>query len=97
MAKRWPYRQASYARARGRNGWFVPRTLECEFSEHEDGTPLVTLRIYSRRVTGAAPIELTLTLVEWELQALSIQLSANEHRRKRRGRNDPPDDPVENP
>ncbi len=84
MAQRLPYREPSYARARGRNGWFVPRVLECEFSQDEDGTPLVTIRIYSRRATGAAPIELTMSISDWEVHALAIQLGANEERRRRR-------------
>lgn len=86
MAQRIPVRQAVYARAKGRNGWFVPRIMEFDFSQHADGTLLLTLRIYSRRASGAAPLELTLPVSEWERQALTIQLSANEERRKRRTR-----------
>jgi len=86
MAQRIPYRQTMYARAKGRNGWFVPRLLEYEFSQHEDGTLLVTLRVYSRRASGSAPLELTLSIGEWERQALTVQLAANEERRKRRTR-----------
>jgi hypothetical protein len=94
MAKRWPYRQPQYASARGRNGRFVPRLLECEFSEAEDGTPLITLRIYSRRETMRAPIELTIAVVDWEIQALAIQLAVNERRRQlASGRHDFANDP----
>ena len=46
MVYRLPCRHVQYARAKGRNGWFVPRTVEFEFFEHDDGTPLVTLIIY---------------------------------------------------
>ena len=83
MKYRLPYDQQLYARARGRNGWFVPRAMEFEFSEDRDGTPLVTLRVFSRREADAAPVELTLAVSEWESQALAIQLRANEERRRR--------------
>lgn len=84
MAQRVSYRQPAYARARGRNGNFVPRVLEYEFSRHADGTPLITIRVYSRRVAGAAPLELTMAISEWERHALAIQLAANEERRRQR-------------
>ncbi len=83
MRHRLPYGQPLYARAKGRNGWFVPRIIEFEFSEHEDGTPLITLRLFSRREASVAPLELTQAVNEWESQALAIQLRANEERRKR--------------
>lgn len=89
MAQRLTFRQITYARARGRNGWFVPKLMEYEFSQHPDGTPLVTIRVYSRRASGAAPLELTVAVSEWEAQALAIQLAANEERRQRRQRPDP--------
>jgi hypothetical protein len=81
MRHRLSYRYASYARAKGRNGWFVPRAAEFEFSRHTDGTPLITLRLFSRRRTAAAPLEIVMALNEWESQALAIQLRANEERR----------------
>ena len=83
MKYRLRYSESRYARAKGRNGWFVPRIMEFEFSEYRDGTPLVTLRLFSRREAGAAPMELTLAISEWESQALAIQLRANEERRRR--------------
>jgi hypothetical protein len=89
VPQRLPYRHAAYAHARGRNGSFVPRVLEYEFSRHADGTLLVTFRVYSRREAGAAPIELSLTIGEWEAQALAIQLSANEERRRARDKDRP--------
>lgn len=89
MPRRLPYRQAAYARAKGRNGWFVPRVLEYDFSRHADGTLLITFRVYSRREAGAAPMELTLTIGEWEAQALAVQLSANEERRRARDKGKP--------
>jgi hypothetical protein len=88
MAHRVVYRMAAYAHARGRNGPFVPRELEFEFALHDDGTPLITIRVYSRRA-GAAPIELTMALNEWESHALAIQLTANEERRNWRRRAHP--------
>jgi hypothetical protein len=88
MPHRITYRMAAYARARGRNGTFVPRELEFAFSLHDDGTPLITIRVYSRRA-GAAPIELTMALGEWESHALAIQLAANEERRNWRRRAHP--------
>jgi hypothetical protein len=86
MAYRLPCRRAVYARAKGRNGWFVPRVAEFDFSEHGDGTPLITLRLFSRRETGAAPLELTLAVGEWEAQVLAIQLRVNERRALSRGK-----------
>jgi hypothetical protein len=86
MAHRLPCRHAQYARAKGRNGWFVPRVVEFDFAQHEDGTPLITLRLFSRRESGASPIELTLALNEWEAMVLAIQLRANERRALSRGR-----------
>jgi len=87
MAHRVPYRETGYARGRGRNGAFIPRVLEFAFSQHEDGTPLITIRVFSRRTADAPPVELTMTLHEWEHQALTIQLSANEQRRRWRQSN----------
>jgi hypothetical protein len=86
MANRLPCRHAYYARAKGRNGWFVPRVVEFDFSEHDDGTPLITLRVFSRRETAVAPLELTLALPEWESHVLAIQLKANERRAVSRGK-----------
>ena len=86
MAIRLPYRHATYAHAKGRNGWFVPRIIEFEFSEHGDGTPLITLRLFSRRESTTAPLELTVALQEWEAHVLAIQLRANERRALARGK-----------
>lgn len=93
MAQRLSFRRVEYARARGRNGWFVPRVMEYEFSQHPDGTTLVTIRVYSRRPSGAAPLELTVAVSEWEAQALAIQLAANAERRMRRARDNTPKKP----
>ena len=90
MRHRLTYRYASYAHARGRNGWFVPRAAEFELSEHQDGTPLIALRLFSRRKTESAPLEIVLALSEWEAQALAIQLRANDERRRRPRRNHTP-------
>jgi hypothetical protein len=87
MRHRLTYRYASYARAKGRNGWFVPRAAEFEFFEDEDGTPLIALRVFSRRKSESAPLEIVLALSEWEAQALAIQLRANEERKRLMGRN----------
>jgi hypothetical protein len=54
--------------------------VEIEFTEHEDGTPLITLRLFSRRESQSAPIDVTVTLSEWEAKVLAIQLKANEER-----------------
>ena len=86
MANRLPYRHAVYARAKGRNGWFVPRIIEFEFSDHSDGTPLITLRLFSRRESTTAPLELTVALQEWEAHVLAIQLRANERHALSRGK-----------
>jgi hypothetical protein len=86
MAHRLACRQALYARAKGRNGWFVPRVGEFDFSTHADGTPLITLRVFSRRESTGAPLELTLALQEWEAQVLAIQLRINERRALSRGK-----------
>lgn len=86
MRQRLTYRQPLYARAKGRNGWFVPKFMEFEFTEHADGTALVTLRLFSRRETEKAPLEMTLAVSEWEAQALAVQLQANQERRRRRER-----------
>jgi hypothetical protein len=53
-----------YSRTRGRNGWFAPRIMEARIHRHRDGTPLITLRQYSRRVTASvdAPAQWTLPL-----------------------------------
>jgi hypothetical protein len=86
MANRMPVRQGAYARAKGRNGWFRPRFMEFDFADADDGTPLVTLRLYSRRESLTAPLELTLPLHEWEADVLAIQLKANERRALSRGK-----------
>lgn len=86
MAHRLLCRHAHYLRAKGRNGWFVPRVVEFDFSDHEDGTPLITLRLYSRRESTVSPIELTVALNEWETQVLAIQLKVNERRAISRGK-----------
>jgi hypothetical protein len=86
MVYRLQCRHAQYARAKGRNGWFVPRIVEFEFFEHEDGTPLVTLRLFSRRESAVPPLELTIPLSEWEAHVLTIQLRANDERKKGLGR-----------
>ena len=83
MATRLPCRHALYARAKGRNGWFVPRVVEFDFSEHDDGTPLITVRLFSRRESKGAPLELTMTVSEWESHVLAIQLKINERRAAR--------------
>ena len=83
MAYRLPCRDALYARAKGRNGWFAPKVVEFEFFEHEDGTPLIMLRLFSRRETALPPIELTVSASAWEAQILAIQHRAEEERRKR--------------
>ncbi|HEX5479331.1 MAG TPA: hypothetical protein VFY79_06380 [Dehalococcoidia bacterium] len=93
MPERIGYRQWSYARAKGRNGWFVPRVLEYAFSRHADGTTLVTLRIYSRRAADAPPVEITMSASDWERQALAVQLGVNEDRRTRHRTNKLPQDP----
>ena len=51
-------------RSKGRNGWFTPRVIEASIHEASDGTPLITLRQYSRRapVGEGAPLECTLPL-----------------------------------
>ena len=86
MADRLLCRHPRYTRAKGRNGWFVPRVIEFDFSEHEDGTPLITLRLFSRRESNVSPIELTVALAEWQAQMLAIQLKANERHATSRGR-----------
>lgn len=83
MKHRLTHRRTEYMRARGRNGWFLPRVVEYELSEHEDGTPLVTLRLFSRREAREAPLELTMAVSDWETQALAIQLRLNEEHRRR--------------
>jgi hypothetical protein len=86
MKYRFTYRRPEYMRARGRNGWFSPRVIEYELSEHDDGTPLVTLRLFSRREAREAPLELTMAVSDWETQALAIQLRLNEEHRQRQQR-----------
>jgi hypothetical protein len=81
MPHRLPCRHAFYARAKGRNGWFVPRVVEFEVAPHEDGTPLLKLRMYSRRESPSPPLEVVVALAEWEAQVLAIQLRINEERR----------------
>jgi hypothetical protein len=53
-----------YTRTKGRNGWFVPRLFQAEVRRDADGTLLVALRQYSRRlpVSAGAPSEWVLTL-----------------------------------
>lgn len=46
--------------ARGRNGPFVPRLVEAEYVRAPDGKLLTTVRVYSRRIEGEAPIEITI-------------------------------------
>lgn len=84
MKYRLPLQRTAYARAKGRNGWFSPRLAEYELSEHPDATQLVTLRLYSRREAREAPLELTLAVRDWEMQALAIQIRINEQHRRRR-------------
>lgn len=84
MKYRLPYQRSAYAHAKGRNGWFTPKVVEYELSEHPDSTQLVTLRLYSRREAREAPIELTLAVNDWEMQALAIQIRINEQHRRRR-------------
>jgi hypothetical protein len=87
MGHRLQVMHGQYARAKGRNGWFVPKIIEFDLAEHEDGTPLLTLRMFSRREAAASPLELTLALNEWEAHVLTIQLRANAARREGLGRN----------
>ena len=84
MRYRLPYQHGGYAHAKGRNGWFVPRVVEYELTEHPDSTPLLTLRLYSRREAREAPLEFTLAVSDWEMQALAIQIRVNEQHRRRR-------------
>ena len=53
-----------HARTKGRNGWFTPRLIEAIVHKHRDGTPLITLRQYSRRAPAraGAPWECTLPI-----------------------------------
>jgi hypothetical protein len=84
MAHRLPCRDALYARAKGRNGWFAPKVVEFELSEHEDGTPLITVRLFSRRETALPPIELTVSVGAWEAQLQAIQQALGEERERER-------------
>jgi hypothetical protein len=62
-----------YARARGRNGEFAPRSIEVEMTRHDDGTPLVRFSVYSRRHGEGPPIDVTVAVSEW--RELSIDLA----------------------
>lgn len=64
-----------HARTKGRNGWFTPRTLEAIVHRHRDGTPLITLRQYSRRAPtrAGAPWECTLPLSAYRNFAREIE------------------------
>jgi hypothetical protein len=63
-----------YARTKGRNGWFVPRAFEVIVHRHKDGTPLVTIRQYSRRspARAGAPSEYTLPLLTYRWFAAEV-------------------------
>lgn len=64
-----------YARTKGRNGWFTPRAFEVSVHRHRDGTPLVTIRQYSRRApaTAGAPSEYTLPLLTYRRFVIEIE------------------------
>jgi hypothetical protein len=53
-----------YTRTKGRNGWFKPRAIEAAVHRDADGTPLITIRQYSRRppLGDGAPSQCTLTV-----------------------------------
>jgi hypothetical protein len=69
-----------HARTKGRNGWFTPRLLEAVVHRHRDGTPLVTIRQYSRRTPSAAgaPSEWTLPLSTYRSFAAVIEHALDE-------------------
>jgi hypothetical protein len=52
------------SRSKGRNGWFTPRIVEARLHAADDGTPMITLRQYSRRAPEGegAPLECTLPM-----------------------------------
>jgi hypothetical protein len=64
-----------HARTKGRNGWFTPRLFEAVIHRHRDGTPLVTIRQYSRRAPSraGAPCEYTLPLLTYRDFAREIE------------------------
>jgi hypothetical protein len=63
-----------HARTKGRNGWFTPRSIEAVVHKHRDGTPLITLRQYSRRAPAraGAPWECTLPIATYRSFAREI-------------------------
>lgn len=65
ISVRHPVNSEEYAHARGRNGEFLPRVVETQLHTHEDGTKLITFRVYSRRVGSDAPVEVTMALRDW--------------------------------
>jgi hypothetical protein len=64
-----------HARTKGRNGSFSPRLLQAVIHRHADGTPLITIRHYSRRqpANAGAPSECTLPLFTYRYFARQIE------------------------
>jgi hypothetical protein len=77
-----------HARTKGRNGWFTPRLLEAVVHQHRDGTPLITLRQYSRRApaSAGAPWECTLPLSTYRDFASGIESALDAIAKRRRAR-----------
>jgi hypothetical protein len=69
-----------HARTKGRSGWFTPRRFEAVFHTHRDGTPLITLRQYSRSTAAraAAPMEYTLPLFAYQHFTREVEIALDE-------------------
>ncbi len=69
-----------YSRTKGRNGWFTPRLLQAVIHRHRDGTPLITIRQYSRRspTRAGAPCEYTMPLLAYRSFVRQVECALDE-------------------
>jgi hypothetical protein len=77
-----------HARTKGRNGWFTPRALEAVIYTHRDGTPMITLRQFSRRTpaNAGAPWESTLPVAVYRAFARDVERELRRSLTRRRSR-----------
>jgi hypothetical protein len=69
-----------HTRTKGRNGWFVPRLFQADLRRDADGTLLVALRQYSRRlpVSAGAPSEWVLPLSTYRQLTAALDAAIDE-------------------
>lgn len=63
-----------YARAVGRHGAFIPRRISYQVTEHQDGTALLHITVWSQRQAPGErpPVEVTFKLEGWQRMALAV-------------------------